>query len=195
MIRSFAILAGLLTLTALAACSPATDSACQAGDWRALGVSDGARGRPLTQLAHNQERCDKYGVKIDKTLYLAGRTEGLKQYCILNKAKSVGEAGLAYYNVCTGEVGASFSRVYKAANKVKDLENQKRAIRSDIAALNAQLHKPGLSDAQRAAILAQISALENRLARRVDRLRDARQDLDDVLFAERQRLKKLGLTG
>lgn len=90
----------LLSLLALAACASLSEDTCRAGDWEQIGFEDGARGAGPDQIFRHARACNDYGVAPNRTLWDAGRTEGLKLYCTPEVAYNEGADGDRLRPVC-----------------------------------------------------------------------------------------------
>lgn len=137
----------------LAACSTMSEAECRAGDWRSAGISDGERGLPPSWGERAAQACARYGVTLDQSAYEAGRQAGVGAYCTLDRAERDGIAGRRYYNVCTGEVGRSFERVYYAALDIAEIDEQLDRIDDSLSRLYARIGN--LPPEQQEAIIAQ----------------------------------------
>lgn len=189
MVRLIALI-GLLFLSALAlsGCATLSKAQCQAGDWRGIGYSDGAAGRPIAYIRYHNEACADYGVSVDTKLYEQGRAEGLTRYCTLDTAEREGRAGRSYHNVCTGRIGDSFRTVYRQAHDVYEVRQQIEAVRSELDSLYARLSDPKLSKDDKAAILSRIRGVQLQLDSLHDDLRLAEHWLDRAYDRETRRL-------
>ena len=90
-------------LLALAACTGTlSPEQCQATDWRAIGISDGAEGRPTGVFRTHQESCAKAGIAPDQAAWSAGYLEGLKSYCQPYAMYKRGRNGASFPKACEG---------------------------------------------------------------------------------------------
>ncbi|MEM9780767.1 MAG: DUF2799 domain-containing protein [Pseudomonadota bacterium] len=106
-------LAVILLLT-LSACASLTEAQCQAGNWNAIGQSDGAAGRNTSYLNNHREACASLGITPDASRWAAGRQQGLKQYCTLENAYQIGTRGEAINSVCPTRQRLSMSSAHRA---------------------------------------------------------------------------------
>ena len=101
---------------------------CLYADWRAIGYEDGARGASATAVSPRRQACaNKAGVTVDMESYLAGRDEGLEEYCQPAKAFSVGAAGGRYYGVCSGPEEDEFLNAFQSGNQLYILKGNASA--------------------------------------------------------------------
>lgn len=102
----------LLLMAALAGCATLNEKECHTTNWSELGRSDGAKGYEASRLGDHIEACGKFGVVPDGEAYRLGREEGLHQYCTPENALQLGTNGSGFHQVCPGEVGEMFARMY-----------------------------------------------------------------------------------
>ena len=98
-LKSITILAAL-SLLGLAACASLSEDTCRAGDWEQIGFQDGTRGSSPDQIFRHARACNDYGIAPNKTLWDAGRKEGLKLYCTPLVAYQEGADGDRLRPVC-----------------------------------------------------------------------------------------------
>lgn len=178
-------------LATLAGCATLSKSQCQTGDWRSVGEADGRAGYSSSRIGEHNEACVKHGISVDRALYDKGYATGLKQYCTPNNAARVGLAGRTYRNVCTGEIGISFLRIYREANDVSSIDSDIASLQSQIDSLTERMAKPETTQDERDDIVYDIRSLNNDISRK---LRDrAREDaeLRQVMLEEQNRLARL----
>lgn len=156
LIATVFVLAGVL-----AACATLTKAECTAGDWRSIGIGDGASGRPASYVDNHISACAEHGIALNRQLYEQGRQEGLRSYCRIERAESEGRAGRVNYNSCQGEIGVAFNRVHTAARALYDLEARMTSLDSELNGAIAQLTRPELTPEQRAALGVQIRSLQD----------------------------------
>ena len=175
----------------LAGCATLSKSQCQTGDWRAIGQADGMNGYSLARLDEHREACSKHGVTVDAGLYTAGRDLGLRSYCTTQNASKVGLAGRSYQNVCEGEMGLSFVRIYRAASDVKYVNDQITSLQSQIKDKTEELAKPALTQQQRDSLVKQIADLNSDLSSQLTRRSEKEAILRQVMLEEQNRLNAL----
>ena len=115
----------------LAGCASLSKNQCLNADWYAVGLEDGAVGRPLERLGDHRRACAEYNVTPQTERYLGGRNEGLKTFCNYERGYSNGRAGYAYVPVCAAESG--FSAGYQRGRELHDLTQRLTEVRNQIA--------------------------------------------------------------
>jgi hypothetical protein len=161
MLRFALVAAAFCAAAILASCATLTKAECAAGDWRSIGIGDGGNGYPASYVDNHVSACAEHGVLLDRQLYEAGRQEGLRAYCRLDRAESDGRAGRTNYNSCQGEIGVAFNRVHIAARALFDLNARITSLDSEISTSVANLAKPDLTAPQREALRVQIQSQQN----------------------------------
>ncbi|MDF2181450.1 DUF2799 domain-containing protein [Neptuniibacter sp. CAU 1671] len=109
MSRSTALILGAFILSG---CASLNQQQCELSDWQKLGEQDGKRGYPATRLETYQSDCAEFFIEPDANAYLAGRQQGLADFCTESSGFEAGWADLPYQNVCQGEAEAAFLRGY-----------------------------------------------------------------------------------
>jgi hypothetical protein len=100
LVRVLLALLAPAVLAALAACASLSEDACRAGDWRGIGLRDGAAGRADGYVANHAEACAEIGVIPDIVAWGAGRAEGLTLYCTPQNAFDIAARGSRINAVC-----------------------------------------------------------------------------------------------
>lgn len=127
----------LLPVLFSAGCASMSKSECLTADWRAVGYEDGARGAPVGAISSRREACaKKAGVAPDMDAWLAGRQEGLAQFCRPQNGFNIGARGEAYHGVCEGAEGEHFLAEYRSGYLL--FEMQRDAQHASVALSNAQ---------------------------------------------------------
>ncbi|UYQ71924.1 DUF2799 domain-containing protein [Pelagibacterium flavum] len=191
--RLLLICAALLGALVLASCATLSQEQCEAGDWRAIGFSDGADGRPADRLSSHVEACSEYGIAVDNALYQSGRAEGLRVYCRLGNAERQGRAGESYFGVCEGELGVAFARVHQAGREVFNLQAEINSLDSEIDAKLAELRSGNPTPEQIATLTRELTILQTERRVRELRLRSAEQSLSALRRQEEARLSLAGI--
>lgn len=114
------IIAGL----ALSGCASMSEDECLAVDWRTIGYEDGVAGYPGDRIAQHRKACAEHGVTPDLTLYQAGRSEGLREYCQPANGFRVGAHGGGYAGVCPAELAPAFVNAYESGRQLHTLESR-----------------------------------------------------------------------
>ncbi|MGD8418731.1 MAG: DUF2799 domain-containing protein [Pseudomonadales bacterium] len=172
---------------AVAGCSSkpsVSENQCAAGDWQTIGYRDGVNGMRSSQLLAHQDACMEHGITPDRSQYMLGWDEGVREYCEPNNGFDVGERGWGHNNVCPEDMRAAFlaayqegRTLYQARADVANLEreiDQKTArlseVKSQIVTTTAAQIDGSLTPTQRV-----------ELATRVQRLYEEKQQLEKEL--------------
>ena len=192
MTRAFLAVSALFLTLWLSGCATLTKSQCEAGDWRGIGVADGIHGYAASRLDDHVKACAEHGITPNRELYEAGRAEGLKVYCRLDRAAEEGLANKPNYQVCSGELAVSFNlvyyegrRVYTERQRIEELRSKQDSALSKMAeATDVQTRRDLARDVQD---IGDDIADQQRV---VDRMR---VKLNQFVETERQRLSALGI--
>lgn len=98
----------LLLLLALAGCARMDVAECRTADWRAIGYEDGVQGAGPGYFGERRKACAEHGITADFDTYMAGRAEGLVQFCSPHNGYSLGTRGYSYTGICPAELEDSF---------------------------------------------------------------------------------------
>jgi len=130
----------------LSGCATMDRDQCLRADWYAVGLEDGARGRPVEHLGDHRRACAEHGITPQTERYLAGRNEGLKSYCTYERGLSAGRSGQSHSAVCPAGLAGSFSAGYQRGREIHDLRRRldsvQEQIRKSKAALTAGIPSP-----------------------------------------------------
>jgi hypothetical protein len=129
----------------LGGCASMDKAQCDNADWYAIGMEDGAQGRPLQRLGDHRRACAEHGVQADAERYAAGRNEGLKSYCTYDRGYRTGRAGSAYNGVCPEPIARDFLAGYRHGREIYGLQKRLDEVHADIKKTKASLAEPGLS--------------------------------------------------
>ena len=176
----------------LASCASMSKNECLYADWRAIGYEDGAVGAPTTAISSRRQACAKAGVTPDMPAYLAGRDEGLVEYCTPANGFVVGERGFGYSGVCGRHAEASFlesyragarlhllrDRVHGASNALITATGELDAIQYEITQSSIDLIRSEMSAVDRAALVVEITQLSAESDRIERALPGLRRDVD-----------------
>jgi ribosome modulation factor len=115
---------------------------CRTVDWRTVGYEDGVAGRPGDRIGEHRRACAEHGVAPDLNAYLAGRTEGLKEYCQPHNGYRDGASGRTYHDVCPADLAEAFEQAYDEGRglyvreqRVRDADEQIESRRREIRRL------------------------------------------------------------
>ncbi|MCF7355234.1 DUF2799 domain-containing protein [Vibrio sp. CK2-1] len=93
-IKNIGVVAGLLLVVA---CTSTAEDYAKAGDWNAVGYSDGIKGKQ-----HRTAGDFKDFSKVNINDYADGYLKGINEYCNPNHAYQIGLSGNYYEGVCEG---------------------------------------------------------------------------------------------
>lgn len=137
----------------LSACASLSKDECLVADWYQIGVTDGANGKSLTQMAAHRKACAKVGVTPDADAYTQGRVVGLQSFCTAERGYQQGERGYSYGGVCPPHLEPVFMQgylagmqIYKTNQEIRRLEGELRDIRTEIADVRKKLNKGVIVD-------------------------------------------------
>lgn len=137
--RLFFRAAVLLAALVLSGCATLDKDECRTADWYAVGLEDGARGRPVERLGEHRRACAKHGVAPNTERYIAGRNEGLRSYCTYEQGFSQGRAGRAHMGTCPKELAAGFSAGYQRGRELHDLHRRLGEVQAEIGRIKTAL--------------------------------------------------------
>ena len=181
----------------LAGCASMSKSECLYADWQAVGFEDGASGAHASAVASRRQACARAGVTPDMAAYLAGRDQGLMEFCTPANGFRTGERGAAYSGVCARHNEASFLDEYRAGAHLYLLRDRVLAARhalhqatSDLGAIDAEtvyastaLIRPDLTVAERAKLVVELTRLSEE-SDRIERALPPLQSTLDIAWAE-----------
>jgi hypothetical protein len=140
---------------------------CLATDWRTVGYEDGVAGYSGNRIAQHRKACAKYGVAPDLSAYQAGRSSGLREFCVAQNGFNIGARGASYNGVCPVDLEPAFLgayetgrelnrlrvRVSNAANRIDSLHNEVDTIDRDLISSAAEIMKPDTTVERRAQLV------------------------------------------
>lgn len=204
--RSFSNLhlLGLLGVLLVSGCATLSESQCVASDWETVGYRDGLAGTQSSQLLKHQNACVKHGVIPEREAYLAGWSEGVRQYCLPENGFSAGQAGSRYNNVCPEDLQAGFYAAYNEGRQLylaqaeidslnREIASKERRltqIASQISSTETSLIEEGGSPTERRELLDQT----RQLAQEQGTLEAEIQDLTVEAALKTERLQNLRQT-
>src|SRR5688500_2665070 len=136
---------------AFAGCASLDRDECRNADWYAIGLEDGARGRPVERLGDHRRACAEHGVAPQTDRYLAGRNEGLKSFCTYQQGYTQGRGGHAYAGACPRELAGGFVAGYERGRELHQLERRHGEVQKEISRIKAAL-KDGIPNPRTRAI-------------------------------------------
>lgn len=122
----------LAALVTLGSCTTLTTAQCQSGDWRQIGIADGAEGYGPDRLTWHRRTCGRAGVVPDGAAWTGGREEGLRRYCTPANAYSIAREGRPLREGCTPAEITRLQPAYDWGRKYWDYELRIRNLRHDI---------------------------------------------------------------
>lgn len=179
-----------LSLFLLSSCATLTPEQCKTGDWKNIGLSDGAQGHPLSRLDEHRKACGKAGISIDTEIYIRGRDEGLTRYCTPVSGFTVGRNGRAHGNVCPVELAGLFEAGYVLGNELHSARGSLTQANKALAKAEKDVQATG--ERIRDLRVALVEEKDRKERRKIDselrRLRDTRRDQNQaVRRANRER--------
>lgn len=135
------IRAALFALAALAlgSCATLSEDACRQGDWRGIGLADGAAGRSARYIEGHAKACAEIGVAPDVAAWREGRSQGLPRYCTPDNAFRAGLRGGRLNPVCQGFDEYRLDRANARGLREYRIERETRAVERDIYELDARI--------------------------------------------------------
>ena len=124
---------------ALAGCASLDRDECRNADWYAIGLEDGARGRPVERLGDHRRACAAHNVAPNTDRYLAGRSEGLKSFCTFEHGYTHGRSGQTYAGACPRELAGGFVAGYERGRELYQLHRRHDEVEKEIVRIKAAL--------------------------------------------------------
>lgn len=141
----------------LVGCSVFQQKKCEEQDWFLLGSQDGQDGKRSHYYFQHQASCKG---KADRSLYLKGMEQGLKEYCRSENAFKLGVSGAAYRNLCPNEAEKRFRNRFDLGHQIYRLKVEIEDREQSIEEYQQQLrYSSGLGEMERQEIEEQISSL------------------------------------
>jgi len=191
--RLVLFLAALVGVAVLAGCATLSEAECQAGDWRSIGLNDGANGRSAAYIDNHISACGEFGIAVDRQLYEAGRIEGLRAFCRLDNAAARGRLGESYDSVCPGELGVAFRIVYDEAHDIYEVNQLLLRARTQLDQALVRVTDPATPAEQLPPVRLEILRLQTEITRLENQLRREEDQLFQALTTQRARLDRLGI--
>jgi hypothetical protein len=167
---------------------------CAAANWTTVGFEDGLQGWPADRIGAHRVACARFNVTPDLAAYLAGRDQGLAEYCLPKNGFRVGLQGAGYANVCSGPTEAAFVDGYRAGRQIHAARSELRSTQSSLRSardalghteaamttVTAELVLPGVASDRRAFLATELVRLTQERTELIARI--------DVLMQRTQRL-------
>lgn len=131
----------IAVLFLLQACASMGKDQCVTADWHTIGFEDGTRGLPAGEISQHRRDCARYGVTPDLKAYLAGRDQGLAQYCKPDNGFKVGESGGQYGGVCPQSLEGNFLAGYRTGHHLYELRSAVNSIQYQLNERHHELDK------------------------------------------------------
>jgi len=178
----------------LAGCASTMDKkACLNADWRTIGYQDGSQGRDTSWLERRTSDCSDHSVAPDLDEYLAGRDQGLQEFCKPTRGFQLGSRGGSYRGVCPPQSEGPFLAAYNEGVQLYTLEQRYRGLDSELSHTHAEIDRlgnrieketihliaEGLSAEERVSIAADIKQMAERrgkLNQQIPQLESERQE-------------------
>ncbi|MCB1692486.1 MAG: DUF2799 domain-containing protein [Pseudomonadales bacterium] len=128
-------------LMLLASCASLSKDECLNADWHTIGFGDGTQGLAAGQIDEHRQACAKYGIAPDLEAYLAGRDQGLAQYCRTDNAWRIGVSGGQLNSVCPPELEGPFQDAWSAGHGLWSRRDALNQVESDIQSHHNQIEK------------------------------------------------------
>ncbi len=148
-----------IPLLLLAACATLSADECRAGNWEAIGRSDGADGRREDFILQHAKACNEHGILPNKTEWIRGRADGLLLYCTPFRAYDEGRRGRRLSPVCPAEELAMLGRANDRGLRRYEIEQEIRATEREITAIQSQIATLPSDDPSRASLVSEIGHL------------------------------------
>ncbi len=148
----------------LSGCASMSADECAMSDWRTIGFEDGAQGYTADRLGNHRKACAKHGVAPDFDAYQAGRSEGLREYCLPSRGFNIGADGGRYNGVCPGDMEPDFVDAFNAGHQLYNLKASVSSANYQIAAKRAELeHAEARITEAELALIARETTTEDRI--------------------------------
>ncbi|MEO1247092.1 MAG: DUF2799 domain-containing protein [Pseudomonadota bacterium] len=182
----------------LSGCATMNSEECALSDWHAVGYEDGAKGLQSERFGDYRKDCAKHGVVPDFQAYLAGRDEGLVEFCRPERGFRLGENGRAYNGVCDAALEAPFLDAYRVGKQLHTLRSRLSETRSRIASHENRIEDNAeLIDEKEAALIAEDTTTEQRvllladLKRLAEEQGELRAEIDQLISEQAYREAEL----
>jgi hypothetical protein len=180
LIHRLLCLSVLLATLAMSGCATLNENECRSGSWTDIGFRDGRNGLSPDRIADHKEACEQYGVEPDRTDYLAGRDDGLVQYCTRHNGFEVGRSNGTYDGVCAALNERAFLEGFNKGKALYEARSRLDSVESEIHQVDEKRNQKGMSEQDRDELFEQRLRLEGervRVRQQVERLEDETQRL------------------
>ncbi|MFZ2100778.1 MAG: DUF2799 domain-containing protein [Oricola sp.] len=170
------ILLAAIAVLALSGCQTLNKDQCSVTDWRTLGSTDGASGRPQNYVARHQEACTKFGIPVDIPAWQSGWQEGIRNFCTPANGLDIGMRGSGYDNSCPADQAIPFREAYDTGYRVYSARSERDRIQGELDTAIAEL--AGVKEEDRTVRQIQIELKRSELFAAQNRLNDAERAVD-----------------
>lgn len=116
------LLAAVLTFI-LTGCASMSPQECEVSDWHAVGFTDGSKGLAVSQFDSYRKDCGEHGIRPNFEAYRSGRSEGLHEFCLPERAFELGARGGSNPGVCPSELNPAFSDAFQSGRYLHELRS------------------------------------------------------------------------
>ena len=111
-------------LVVLASCTDLSSETCAAGDWRAIGFTDGLKGRGDDLYEDHAATCARKGFPADRAAWAEGNAAGLRQYCVPVNIYKAARIGRKFPQVCMGPDQADLQPAYDHGRRYYEIDRE-----------------------------------------------------------------------
>lgn len=157
--RVVAITSLTVLMAALSGCATVSQSECEAGDWRSVGLRAGADGLGEERYSEDLQACQKHGIRVDRDQWMESHARGLERFCTVRNGYAQGTSRVRYLGTCPRPADAEFLRGYDLGLKLAEARDRLAEMSHRIEELRNRLtpkeHEEGrsqpesLSDAEK----------------------------------------------
>lgn len=116
----------------LAACSTLDETECKTADWYQIGYEDGTNGKASSHFSRHVKACQKHGVMPKRAPWEEGRNDGLRIFCVPERAYQIGRNGGRFPAVCTAQESIEMRPAYDWGQSYYDFARRIAELESDI---------------------------------------------------------------
>ncbi|HEX5419863.1 MAG TPA: DUF2799 domain-containing protein [Gammaproteobacteria bacterium] len=117
----------------LGGCAGFNQQECQVADWRTVGFTDGAAGRPVSAIGGYRQDCSKYGIAPNLDSYRQGYDAGVREFCTPGKGFEFGSQGGQYSGMCPADLEPAFLTAYHDGHHLYELQSALSSTNRQIA--------------------------------------------------------------
>jgi len=121
----FLALPSLILLTmAVSGCATVSQSECESGDWRSVGLKAGAAGLGEERYSEDLQACQKHGIRVDRDQWMEGHARGLERFCTVRNGYTKGTSRAHYLGTCPQPADSEFRRGYDLGVMLADARDR-----------------------------------------------------------------------